>query len=545
MQQILHPTAPIELVRRFSHLRVLVIGDIMLDTYVEGDASRLCKEGPVPVVHKSQEMEIPGGAANTAANLRALGATVELVGVIGHDHAGERLRAALQQHNIHTHWLVEDAQTPTQHKLRILADGQYIVRLDEGNGKQSHISPYTEKTQRQLSHHIQMLYPRCEAVIISDYCYGVLCDEIIAQLRELQTARPAMLLVDSKALWRFRDVPITVITPNQEEAQNLLQEELQQQRATSSQDDPATDDVDFMARQLAHGLSTQYVAITMAEQGVALFQGEPASSQRSLHIPAHPVAHANDVGAGDSFAATLALALASGGDIEQAARIAIDAAGIATTKSYTAIVQQHELLQRVSLRVYTEQAHSLQHNGANAQEHVITQIEVERLLGHTIVLTNGVFDILHAGHVEFLKQAKALGDTLVVAINSDKSTRRLKRNGRPINNEQDRLALVAALDMVDYVMIFDEDTPSEIVRRVRPHIHVKGGDYEAEALPEAAAVQEVGGRVVILPLVGNTSTSQIIERIVSNPAISRHHRVQQHGIRAIPETGNHAKEGNR
>jgi D-beta-D-heptose 7-phosphate kinase / D-beta-D-heptose 1-phosphate adenosyltransferase len=542
MQQILHPTAPIELVRRFSHLRALVIGDIMLDTYVEGDASRLCKEGPVPVVHKTQEMEIPGGAANTAANLRALGATVELVGVVGHDHAGERLRASLQQHNIHTQWLIEDTQAPTQHKLRILADGQYIVRLDEGNSKQGHTSPYTEKTQRQLSHHIQTLYPHCEAVIISDYCYGVLCDEIIAQLRELQATHPATLLVDSKALWRFRDVPITVVTPNQQEAQDLLQEEPQQH--VSAIRNPL-DDVDSMAQQLAHGLSTQYVAITMAEQGVALFQSEPASSQRSLHIPAHPVAHANDVGAGDSFAAALALALAAGSDIEQATRIAIDAAGIAITKAYTAIVQQHELLQRVSLRVYTEQAHSLQHNGGNAQEHVITQIEVERLLGHTIVLTNGVFDILHAGHVEFLKQAKALGDTLVVAINSDKSTRRIKRNGRPINNEQDRLALVAVLDMVDYVMIFDEDTPSEIIRRVRPHIHVKGGDYAAEALPEAAAVQEVGGRVVILPLVGNTSTSQIIERIVSNPAISRHHHTQQYGIRTIPETGNHAKEGNR
>ena len=541
MQQVLHPTAPIELVRRFSHLRALVIGDIMLDTYVEGNASRLCKEGPVPVVHKTQEVEIPGGAANTAANLRALGATVELVGVIGHDHAGERLRAALQQHDIHTHWLVEDAQAPTQHKLRILADGQYIVRLDEGNGKQSHTSPYTEKTQRQLLHHIQMLYPHCEAIIISDYCYGVLCDAIIAQLRELQATHPATLLVDSKALWRFRDVPLTVVTPNQQEAQILLQEE-PQQRITAI-GNSLEDDVDFMARQLAHGLSTQYVAITMAEQGVALFQNEPAST---LRIPAHPVVHANDVGAGDSFAAALALALAAGGDIEQAARIAVDAAGIAITKAYTAIVQQHELLQRVSLRVYTEQAHSLQRHSTDAQERVITQIEVERLLGHTIVLTNGVFDILHAGHVEFLKQAKALGDTLVVAINSDKSTRRLKRNGRPINNEQDRLALVAALDMVDYVMIFDEDTPSEIIRQVRPHIHVKGGDYEAEALPEAAAVQEVGGRVVILPLVGNTSTSQIIERIVSNPAISRpHHTQRQYGVRTIPEIGNHAKEGNR
>jgi D-beta-D-heptose 7-phosphate kinase/D-beta-D-heptose 1-phosphate adenosyltransferase len=528
MQQILHPTAPIELVRRFSHLRVLVIGDVMLDTYIEGEASRLCKEGPVPVVHKTRELEIPGGAANTAANLRALGATVELAGVTGHDHASERLRAALQKHNIHTHWLVEDAQAPTQLKLRILADGQYIVRLDEGNGKQSHASPYTAKTRRQLSHYIRMLYPHCEAVIISDYCYGVLADEMLALLRELQTSHPAMLLVDSKALWRFRDIPITVVTPNQQEAQHLLQEKLQHHIIAIR--NSLEEDIDFVARQLARRLSTQYVVITMAERGVYLSRSE-AATRHSLHIPAHPVAHANDVGAGDSFAAALALALAAGGDIEQAARIGIDAASIAITKAYTAIVQQQELLQRVSLRIYTEQAHSLQHNGANAQEHVIAQLEVERLLGHTIVLTNGVFDILHAGHVEFLKQAKALGDTLVVAINSDSSARRLKRNGRPINNEQDRLALVAALDMVDYAMIFDEDTPIETIRRVRPHIHVKGGDYAAKELPEAAAVQEVGGRVVILPLVGNTSTSQIIDRIVSNPAISRHHHISAVRIR--------------
>ena len=226
---------------------------------------------------------------------------------------------------------------------------------------------------------------------------------------------------------------------------------------------------------------------------------------------------AHDVGAGDSFASALVLALAAGGSIEEATQIGIDAAGIAVTKPRTAVVTYQELLQRVRLRVYTWQAHTLQ-DSSDLQTTLVrlaAQLEVERLDGRTIVFTNGVFDILHVGHIHFLRQAKALGDILVVGVNSDSSARRLKGPGRPINNEQDRLALVAALDMVDYALLFEADTATDLIRTLHPSLYVKGSDYTDETLPEADVVHEVGGNIVILPLAGSMSTSSMIERIKS------------------------------
>ncbi len=211
----------------------------------------------------------------------------------------------------------------------------------------------------------------------------------------------------------------------------------------------------------------------------------------------------------------MALSLAAGADIDEAARIGIDAAAIAVTKRWTSVVYYQELLQRVSLRDHAAHNSSTEAETSNNLSRLTTLLEVERLAGRTIVFTNGVFDILHAGHVHFLRQAKALGDVLVVGINSDPSTQRLKGKSRPINSERDRLALVAALDPVDHVILFDEDTPTELIRALRPHVHVKGGDYADEDLPEAEAVREVGGRIIILPLAGNISTSSVIDRIIA------------------------------
>jgi D-beta-D-heptose 7-phosphate kinase/D-beta-D-heptose 1-phosphate adenosyltransferase len=286
---------------------------------------------------------------------------------------------------------------------------------------------------------------------------------------------------------------------------------------------PALDlaEIERLAWQLLTLLATKQVAVTLGEHGVFLLDRRG----NAVHLPAHPVAHGNDVGAGDSFAAAMALSLAAGLDVQEAAQIGIDAASIAVAKRWTAVVQQQELLQRVSLREYASHTRSLAslHTGDNASSlfQLVAHLDAERSAGRTIVFTNGVFDILHAGHVQFLRAAKALGDLLVVGINSDSSTRRLKGPGRPINSERDRMALVVALDTVDAVTLFDEDTPAELIRILRPHIHVKGGDYANEALPEAVAVQEVGGHVVIVPLAGTVSTSSMIDRIVkeaSKPA---------------------------
>jgi D-beta-D-heptose 7-phosphate kinase/D-beta-D-heptose 1-phosphate adenosyltransferase len=499
----------IDLVSCFRQLRALVIGDAMLDTYLEGTASRLCSEGPVPVVSKTAEHRIPGGAANTAANLRALEADVIFLGMVGRDVAGSLLRRSLRERGVSDRWLVEDESVQTLHKLRILADGQYVVRFDEGG---SH-GAIPSTGERRLLKQLKEAYALCDLVVVSDYRYGVVSDALIERLRELHAARPKVLLIDSKALHRFQAVPATVVTPNYLEARLLIDKDVPQDLTLS---DDLTE-VEDSARRLLSMLTSEHVAITLAERGVLLLD----RGGNVLHLPAHPVAHANDVGAGDSFAAALALALAAGGSIAEAAQIGIDAASIAVTRRWTAIVHHQELLQRVSLREYaasaqTTHGNSAQGGGRSAElAQLAAQLEEERQAGRSIVFTNGVFDILHAGHVQFLRRAKALGDVLIVAINSDRGTRRLKGKGRPINNERDRLALVAALDVVDHVILFDEDTPAGLIRALRPHIHVKGGDYAERELPEAEAVREVGGRVVILPLVGDMSTSGMIDRIVA------------------------------
>ena len=225
---------------------------------------------------------------------------------------------------------------------------------------------------------------------------------------------------------------------------------------------------------------------------------------------------ANDVGAGDSFASALALALAAGATLPDAARIGIDTANIAVSKRFTSVVTHQEVLQRVSLREHAGLGADGAFGGTRrALNQVRLRLALERQAGRKIVFTNGVFDLLHAGHIELLRQARALGDVLVVGVNSDRSARQLKGERRPIIGERERLALVAALDAVDHAILFDEENPATLIRALRPDIHVKGGDYTAEELPEAEAVRAVGGEVVILPLLGDLSTTRMIERIVA------------------------------
>jgi D-beta-D-heptose 7-phosphate kinase/D-beta-D-heptose 1-phosphate adenosyltransferase len=474
----------------------------MLDTYLEGSATRLCSEGPVPIVQKTAEHCVPGGAANTAANLHALDADVAFLSIIGRDIACTTLLSALREQGVSDRCIVEDAFTNTLHKLRILANGQYVVRCD------ADVRPLSLESQQQLLAHLEEVFPHSDLVVVSDYGYGVVSEEFIERLRALHSLYPCVLLIDSKNLTRFCHVHATVVTPNHREACLLVEP-----RQSASETNIDIPKVEHVGKRLIAMIAAEHAAITMAGQGVLLID----RSGRTVHLPTHPVAQANDVGAGDSFAAAMALALAAGGSVEEAARIAIDAATIAVTKRWTAVVRHQELLQRASLRDHIQ--HSLtplsEACSAQALSQLAAQLEVDRQHGRTIVFTNGVFDILHAGHIYFLRQAKALGDVLVVAINSDSNTQRIKGKNRPINSQRDRMAVVAALDAVNYVLLFDEDTPTALIRVLRPHIHVKGGDYANEALPEAEAVQEVGGHVVILPLAGSMSTSSVIDRIVT------------------------------
>jgi D-beta-D-heptose 7-phosphate kinase / D-beta-D-heptose 1-phosphate adenosyltransferase len=483
--------AAMDVVRGFQGLRALVIGDAMLDTYLEGDATRLCKEGPVPVLEKTAVIHAPGGAANTAANLRSLGASVVYVGVVGTDPTAEDLRRILRERGVADHWLVGDPGCATLHKTRVIANGQYVVRFDDGDIRRCRLN----STETVLQH-LEMQIRHCDLVIVPDYGYGVITDELITRLAELRTHRRVVLAVDSKHPHRFARARATVITPNFLEAwQSVHPDEAPPRR-------PTPELAGEIGRKLLGQIDSELIVVTLAGDGVVIVNREGETS----HVPAHPVPHAGDVGAGDSFTAAMALALASGAGPSQAAQIGIDAAGIAVTEHHTAVVRHRDLLRKVSLE---------EHAPDQTLKALAANLDAERFAGRTIVFTNGVFDILHAGHVQLLRRAKALGDVLVVGINSDASTRRLKGRTRPINTERDRLALVAALDSVDYAVIFEEDNPAELIRALRPNIHVKGGDYTPETLPEADATREVGARVEILPLVDGRSTTNVIRKIKS------------------------------
>lgn len=483
--------SPVDTVRAFRHLRVLVIGDAMLDSYLEGSAARLCSEGPVPVVRKTAEDREPGGAANVATNLCALGAEVMFLGYVGSDVPGMLLREALKERGVDDGWLVEDASIATLHKLRILADDQYVVRFDAGETGQC-----SAAAERRLLANLDAAFARCDLVVLSDYRYGVVSEAVVERLRALRAERACVLVADSKDLRRVARLGATVVTPNHLEARLAVE--------PSGWYDgvPNPAEVERIGRALLDSVDAEYAAVTMGAEGVMLV----GRSDRAEHVPAYPVAHPNDVGAGDSFTAAMSLALAAGASPQEAVRIGVDAAAIAVAKRRTSIVEQRELLQRVSRDEQTP---------APTVEILVAQLEMERVGGRTIVFTNGVFDILHAGHVHFLREAKRLGDVLVVAVNSDRSARSLKGKNRPINSERERLALVAALDPVDHVILFDEEIPSDLIRALRPDIHVKGGDYAGVDLPEARAVSESGGRVMIVPLAEGWSTSQVIERIMA------------------------------
>ena len=485
------PASAVDVVRGFPGLRVLVIGDAMLDTWLEGDAIRLCKEAPVPVVRETSTTRCAGGAANTAANLAALGAEVSLVSLIGQDLAGQHLRQALREAGIDDAGLVEDPAVSSLHKLRIIANDQYVVRFDEGDTEQA-----TESTRALLARRITDMYARCDAVIVSDYCHGAVCDEVINTLTKLREQNQKVIVVDSKEIMRFSDLQAMMVTPNLQEAQRAADP---RGSFTAQANLTAASDI---ATRLRSSLRADHIAITMADQGVLL----TGPSGEQTHLPCHPVERAGDVGAGDTFTAAAALALATGAPAPRAVRIGIDSASIAITRSRTSVVSYQDLLRRVSLDG---------NSNILSLKEVVARLEAERFLGKRIVFTNGVFDILHAGHVQLLRRARALGDVLVVGLNTDASTRRLKGPTRPVNRESDRLALVSALDVVDYAVLFDEDTPAELIRAIRPHVHVKGGDYLAERLPEIGAVHEVGAEVEILSLVEGRSTTALIDRIVA------------------------------
>jgi D-beta-D-heptose 7-phosphate kinase/D-beta-D-heptose 1-phosphate adenosyltransferase len=480
---------PSQLIDAFSDMRVLVLGDAILDRYLEGEQLRFCREAPVPNVTVSRRQDTPGGAANTAANLSTLGARVEFLAVVGDDPEGHFLRSTLLDQQVGVDHLVVQGGRRTRAKHRVVSASQLMLGFDSGD-----TGPVDAGAQRALVRGLRELFPYADAVIASDYDYGTLTPDVIGQLAEQQQRAPRATVVDSRhRLPQFRSLHPTAVKPSYEELSELLSPALLEgfdSRASA---------VAAHADRLLELTGAQLVAATLDREGVLLL--EPGRAP--CRVFGRPVHAKNAVGAGDTFVAALALSLAAGASAGLAGELANAAAALVIARDGTSTCSATEL----------RDCFSPQGKRARDLNELAQRMHAFREQGRRVVFTNGCFDILHRGHVTLLERAKALGDILVVAVNDDASIRRLKGPGRPINTLEDRIQVLAALGCVDHVIGFPEDTCVRLVEVLQPHIFVKGGDYTRETLPEAGAVEAAGGQVHVLPYVGDRSTTGLIQRI--------------------------------
>jgi D-beta-D-heptose 7-phosphate kinase / D-beta-D-heptose 1-phosphate adenosyltransferase len=476
------------LVERLAAARVLVLGDVMLDRYVYGSVDRMSPEAPVPVLRQTSLRAMAGGAGNVARNIAALGGKALLIGLIGDDPAGRELQAMLgDEHNVSAR-LIADRQRPTTVKTRFIAGRQQLLRLDD---EAPH--PATGETAAALLAALKSALGSVDIVLLSDYAKGVLGDEVLQRAIAMIHGAGKRLVVDPKSRDFRRYAGADLLTPNRGE--------LAAATGMTGEDDES------VAAAAQKAIATAGVAallVTRSERGMTLIEpGRP---------PLHLAAEAREVfdvsGAGDTSIAALASALAVGADLPQAARLANTAAGIAAGKLGTAVVHPADLLGALQARtVLASEAKVV------ALESALERIQRWRAGGERIAFTNGCFDLIHPGHVSLLGQARAAADRLIVGLNSDASIQRLKGPDRPVQNETARGIVLASLGMVDLVLVFDEDTPIELIRAIRPEVLVKGADYRVDQVVGADLVQGYGGRVLLADLLAGHSTTGTIERV--------------------------------
>ena len=466
---------------RFNAVRALVVGDVMLDRYWSGPTSRVSPEAPVPVVRVEQSEDRPGGAANVAVNMVHLGVDVTLWGLVGEDEAGQGLTHQLQDQGVDCRLQVV-ADMPTTTKLRVLSRHQQLIRLDfelgHGGAPRAGARPAPD-TQ---------LLESVDIVVVSDYAKGSV--ESIGELIQTARARGVPVVVDPKGEGFERYDGASVLTPNRAELE----------RAAG----PCNDDAALAerAQALRASLALEAVLVTLGERGMLLV----AEGQAPRHLPTRAREVFDVTGAGDTVVATLAAAMGAGEPVEGAALLANLAAGLAVGKLGTASVSVAEL----GRALREEQG---PWDSILSEAEAVTAVREAHAHGEGVVMTNGCFDLLHEGHVAYLEEARQLGDRLLVAVNADASVARLKGSGRPVVPLEQRMAVLAGLASVDWVVAFHEDTPQRLICELRPDILVKGGDYRAEEVAGARCVEAHGGRVAILAYREGRSTSDVIRAI--------------------------------
>lgn len=483
------PTEYLDIIDRFRNKRILIIGDLLMDVYLKGNSRRLCPEAPVPVVDIHKRITLPGGAANTVCNLKALGASVNFCTVIGEDEGGKEAVDLLKNHKVKTTAIVKDCQRKTITKCRVVSGSQVITRYDEGTE-----TPLLKETERTLLSHIERLHPVCDGVVLSDYDKGIITPAVIEKLRVLQKRSPKFIAVDSKRLRFFSSLAPQYAKPNYEEAIGLL--------ALPSQLHERSQQVMHHAKALYEAISASLITVTLDSEGSLIIENGKATDL----IPAPRISRPHVAGAGDTYFAGFILSYLSGSGKKISAEIATAASSIAVEREDTSLCTTSDL------KGYFNIHRKCIENVADLRQ----VCDVYHQAGRRIVFTNGCFDILHSGHVTYLLKARALGDVLIVGLNTDESIKRIKGNERPINNLEDRVHVLSGLSSVDHVIPFgqpSDDTPISLIRAARPHIFAKGGDYRKENLPEAATVEALGGAIVLLDLTPDHSTTRIISKI--------------------------------
>jgi len=468
---------------QFNLARVFVVGDIMLDRFWQGPTSRISPEAPVPVVRVEEIIDKPGGAGNVALNISALGAAASLRAYTGDDEMAESLEDMLCGAGVECLFEREVGRATTT-KLRVISRHQQLIRLDfEDTVPAKHSAGLEQGVQERLQ--------QCGALVLSDYAKGALDDPsaIIAAGR----AAGLPVLVDPKGddFARYRGA--TLLTPNLHEFEAVVGQ------------CPTEKDLTERGEALMSELELGALLVTRGEQGMTLLR----PGMKEMHLPARAREVFDVTGAGDTVIAVLATAIAAGEDLPQAVALANIAASIVVGKLGTATVSAPELRRAV-------QADHGPERGVVTLEQLQMAVADARSHGEKLVFTNGCFDIIHAGHVGYLDDARQLGDRLIVAVNSDASVRKLKGKGRPINREERRMAVLAGLESVDWVVCFSEDTPEHLLHALQPEVVVKGGDYDRKGVVGWEIVESYGGEVKVLDFLDNVSTTAIVNKIQEN-----------------------------
>ncbi len=461
-------------------VHVLVVGDVMLDRYWRADANRISPEAPVPVASIRDTHDRAGGAANVALNISSLGSRVTLLGVVGEDEEGVSLQTLLEQNHIQSKLIASDSVRTTS-KIRIVSRNQQLIRLDFDDNARSCVSEVSQQFAKNIDD--------ASIVIFSDYGKGVLSD---AQAM-IQIANDAgkRIIVDPKGSDFSVYKNASVVTPNYSEFCAVVGE------CDSEQE------IYDKAKKLCEVNKFEAILITRSEKGMTLVMQDGKVS----NFPAQMREVYDVTGAGDTVISAFAMSLAAENDFEQATQVANIAASIVVSKFGAATVTAEELTQGML---------NYEFPGSKliSSDSLVKRIEDAHAKGKKVVFTNGCFDVLHKGHAHLLREAAALGDILVVALNSDDSVTRLKGEGRPVNNLQDRAEMLSYFSSVDWVVSFDEDTPEELINVISPDVLVKGGDYSPEDIVGADFIKQSGGQVKVIPFVDGYSTSKIISSIV-------------------------------